>query len=204
MGFYSKYILPRYLNLTMRSKSFEQDRNDAASNASGQTLEIGFGSGFNLPYYKNVQKLFALDISKELFDLAQGKVQSASFPIEFIQASAEQIPLPDNSCDSVISTWSLCSIPHPETALKEIRRVLKPGGIFSFVEHGKSDKPFIAKIQNLCTPISKKLIGGCHMNRDIESLILSAGFTMQKIEKSTSGTKPLSYTYKGIAIPGSK
>ncbi len=184
----------------MKSKDFEKQRSDVAAQVTGDVLEIGFGSGLNLPYYKNISKLYALDPSKELFDLAADKIKSAAFPVEYLQASAEHIPVPDNAFDSIISTWSLCSIPHSETALKEMFRVLKPGGIFSFVEHGKSDKPFIQKVQNLCTPFSKLLIGGCHMNRDIEKLIVDAGFIMKKLDKTSSAAKPLGFTYKGVAI----
>ncbi len=125
---------------------------------------------------------------------------SVSFPVEHIEDSAEHIPLPDNSLDFVVSTWSLCSIPHPEIALKEVFRVLKSGGKFSFVEHGKSPKTFISKIQNLLTPVSRHVAGGCHMNRDIERLILDVGFEMQKIEKFSRKSKPLVFMYKGITV----
>ncbi len=200
MNFYNKYILPKYLNLKMKNRDLEKYRIDIASGASGTVLEIGFGSGLNLPYYTNVSKLYALDPSPELYDLALERIKKVSFPIEYLRASAVYIPLPDNYLDSVVSTWSLCSIPTPEIALKEVLRVLKPGGAFLFVEHGKSPRYLISKIQNLLTPLSKRITGGCHMNRDVENLIRNAGFEIQKIEKSVLRSKPLKFIYKGVAI----
>ncbi|MCX6716628.1 MAG: class I SAM-dependent methyltransferase [Candidatus Taylorbacteria bacterium] len=200
MNFYSKYFLPKYLNLRMSNKNLEKHRMDVVGKVSGAVLEIGFGSGLNLPYYKNVSKLYALDPVKELYKLAENNIRTASFPIEYIQASAESIPISNNSLDFVISTWSLCSIPHPEVALKEIFRVLKPNGKFSFIEHGKSPQNYICRIQNLLTPFSKRIAGGCHLNRDIEKLIRDAGFEVQKIEKFKEKSKPLSFIYKGVAI----
>jgi len=119
----------------MTKKDIEEQRSGVADRATGTVLEIGFGSGLNLPYYKNIKKLYAIDPSQELYDLAHNRITKATFPIEFIKTSAESIPLGDNSIDSVISTWSLCSISRPENALKEIHRVLRPGGKFIFVEH---------------------------------------------------------------------
>lgn len=184
----------------MKSTSLDKDRSDVAIQADGVVLEIGFGSGLNLPYYKNINKLYALDISQELYDLAQENISELSFPIEFIKSSAEDIPLSDNSIDSVVSTWSLCSIPNPSLALKEIFRVLKPDGKFSFVEHGKSPRSLVFKLQNFLTPASKRLAGGCHMNRDVEKLILNAGFEFEKLEKFAKSGQPLGFTYKGIGI----
>lgn len=184
----------------MKNKELVQHRINVVSELSGTGLEIGFGSGLNLSYYKNITKLYALDPSEELFEIARKNMASVSFPVEHIEDSAEHIPLPDNSLDFVVSTWSLCSIPHPEIALKEVFRVLKSGGKFSFVEHGKSPKTFISKIQNLLTPVSRHVAGGCHMNRDIERLILDVGFEMQKIEKFSRKSKPLVFMYKGITV----
>lgn len=184
----------------MRNNSLNQHRHDVVSELSGAGIEIGFGSGLNLPYYKRVTKLYALEPSKELYQIASNKIKKLSFPIENIQASAEKIPLPDNHFDFVISTWTLCSISHPEVALREVFRILKPGGKFSFIEHGKSPKAFPAKTQNILTPLSKRIAGGCHLNRDIEKLILEAGFEIEKLEKFTQKYRPLGFMYKGMAI----
>ncbi len=200
MSLYTKYILPKYLDWSMRQSTLKEYRREVASAVSGMGLEIGFGSGLNLPYYRNVTKLYALDPSEELYDFAAERIASAPFPVEHLPASAEQIPLPDNSLDFVVSTWTLCSIPHPDTALKEVLRVLKPGGIFSFVEHGRSPKTSIATIQSFLTPASKHLAGGCHLDRNIEKLIHDAGFDIQKLETFSPQSKPLRFTYKGVAM----
>ncbi|MDD5165229.1 MAG: methyltransferase domain-containing protein [Candidatus Pacebacteria bacterium] len=184
----------------MQSKDFKRHRIDVVSGLSGIGLEIGFGSGLNLPYYKSITRLYGLDPSKELYEMAHKNLQAVTFPIEQILGSAEHIPLPENSLDFVVSTWTLCTIPHPDLALKEVFRVLKPGGKFCFIEHGKSPKTFIWRIQNLLTPISKCIAGGCHLNRDIEHLIRDAGFKIQNLEKFSQGPKPLGFMYKGVGI----
>lgn len=193
-------MTPFFLDCAMKRKSFEKHRLAVAQAVSGVVLEIGFGSGLNLPYYRNVSKLYALDPSRDLFVLAKGRVEKAAFPVEFLQASAEQIPLADASVDAVVSTWTLCTIPHPEHALKEVLRVLKPGGVFSFIEHGHSPNRFVAMIQKWCTPFSKCFAGGCHLNREIEMLIHEAGFDIQKLDTFQEWPMPLVYMYKGVAI----
>lgn len=200
MSFYKKYILPNYLNWVMGNIDLKRYRIDVVSELSGVGLEIGFGSGLNLPYYKNVTKLYALDPSVELYEIARKNITTTSFPIVHIQDSAEHIPLPDNSLDFIVSTWTLCSIPYPEVALREVFRVLKTDGKFSFIEHGKSPKSYIFKIQNFLTPFSKKVAGGCHMNRDIEKLIHDAGFEIENIVKLPQKTKPLGFMYKGVVV----
>lgn len=200
MNIYKKYIFPKYLNWVMNNKDLVQHRKDTVSGLTGIGLEIGFGSGLNLPYYKNITKLYTLDPSTELYDIAKTNMSSVVFPTEHISASAMNIPLPDHSLDFTVSTWSLCSIPDPEQALKEVFRVLKSGGKFSFIDHGKSPKDIIHKVQNFLTPISKNIAGGCNLNRDIENLIISAGFEILKLEKFSLKRRPLAFLYKGIAI----
>ena len=128
------------------------------------------------------------------------KINLASFDVEYIQTGAENIPLPENSIDTVISTWSFCSISNPELALKEISRVLKTNGKFIFIEHGKSPGKTAARWQKLLTPVSKCLAGGCHMDREIDKLINNAGFEIQKLEKFRQRFNFLTFVYKGIAI----
>ena len=183
MNWYNKYILPKYLDLVMKNKDLKQHRQDVVSKLSGRGLEIGFGSGLNLPYYKNISHLYALEPATELYDLGSEAIRNADFTIEHLKNSAEYIFLPDNSLDFVVSTWTLCSIPQANSALMEIYRVLKPGGTFSFIEHGKSPKNLVSHIQNILTPASKVVAGGCHLNRDIEQLIIDANFQIQKLEK---------------------
>jgi ubiquinone/menaquinone biosynthesis C-methylase UbiE len=184
----------------MQNKNLEQHRITVVSGLSGTGIEIGFGSGLNLPYYKNITKLYALDCSEELYEIAKKNMENVSFPIEYLQASAEQIPLSDNRLDFVVSSLTLCSIHNPEQALKEIFRILKPGGKFSFFEHGKSPRKLIFTAQNLLTPLSTRIAGGCHLNRDIETLILDTDFDIQKIKKFYLKSKPLGCMYKGIAL----
>lgn len=183
----------------MGSSEIEKLRPGVISNASGIVLEIGFGSGLNVPYYKNTTKLYALDPSKELYELAREKITRLSFPVEYLQASAEKIPLDDSSIDSVVSTWTLCSIPRPEIALKEIARVLRKNGHFVFIDHGVSPKPFIHFLQNILTPFTKYFTGNCHINRDIKTLIENSGFKIQNLEQFHEKSKPLMYNYKGLA-----
>ena len=203
MNFYNKYILPKLLNYEMANKNFENERADVVEDASGIVLEIGFGSGLNLPFYKNISKLYALDPSSELYDLAVERVNNVKFPIEHIKASAENIPLDTSSVDTIISTWSLCSIPDPKLALSEMLRVLKPGGKFMFIEHGASPKKFIEKLQKIFTPFTKPFTGGCHMDRKIDKLITNAGFKIINMKNSEGRHKPLYYLYKGVAVKNS-
>ena len=200
MSFYSKYIFPKIIDSGMRPTDFNETRSAIANQASGVVLEIGFGSGYNLPFYKNTTKVYALEPSRELFDLAKDRVAKATFPVEYLQNSAEKIPLADNSIDTVISTWTLCSIPHVEEALREVYRVLKPKGRFVFVDHGRSPKHIIAVAQSLLTPLSRLLRGDCRLDRDIETLIAQAGFTFDKIDKAQEEGRPIMFSYRGVAV----
>lgn len=184
----------------MKKEALEEYRPGVVGSASGVVLEVGFGPGLNLPYYQNVTNLYAVDPSEELFKLAKEKIDKVSFPVKYFSVSAEQIPLADNSVDTVVSTWSLCSIPHPENALKEIFRALKPNGKFCFIEHGKSSNNFVATWQKILTPISKCVAGGCNMDREIERLIINAGFRMEKLKKIPQKNMPLTFMYQGVAI----
>ena len=199
MSFYSKHILPKFLDITMKSDMFDAHRKSTTATAKGVVLEIGSGSGLNFRYYKGISKLFALEPSREMHLLAKENMKELTFPVEYIESGAEDIPLPDASVDSVVSTWTFCTIPHPEKALAEIRRVLKPGGSFSFVEHGLSPRPFLSKLQSFITPAFKRISGGCHLDRDIERLIRGSDLNIERIEKFPIKLKPLNYMYKGFA-----
>ena len=172
-------------------------RPEVVREAKGVVLEVGFGSGLNIPYYAGIVKLYALEPYQEFYSLSEYRIKKAKFPVEHLTASAEKIPLEDNSVDSVVSTWSLCSIPHPEIALGEIMRVLKPGGIFTFIEHGHSPKNFISKAQNLLTPVWKHITAGCHLNRQIDVLVKNSGLKIQKLEKFEQKSGSLVFMYKG-------
>jgi ubiquinone/menaquinone biosynthesis C-methylase UbiE len=185
----------------MRSKVATAERRRVIPLASGTVLEVGVGSGLNLPFYgPKVQRLYALDPSRELWKMARKRVREVSFPVEFLAASAERIPLEDRSVDTVVSTWTLCTIPDPWLALSEMRRVLKPEGQLIFVEHGRSPDPGVEAWQNRFTPVWKRVAGGCHLNRPIDALIADAGFDIMQIERGyRRGPKPMAYLYKGLA-----
>ena len=184
----------------MTRKGLEWQRPSVVEQATGVVLEIGFGSGLNLPFYKNVDRLYALDPSQELYELAQKRIGWAAFPITQLRASAEAIPLVDNSVNAVVSTWSLCSIPHPHLALREILRVLKPNGKFVFIEHGKSPKNLVARIQRFLTPVWKSVAGNCHLDREMDQLISQTNLQIQKMEKFQQRLSPLIFMYKGTAV----
>lgn len=172
-------------------------RPEVIREARGVVLEVGFGSGLNIPYYAGIVKLYALEPYQEFYSLSESRIKKANFPIEHLRAPAEKIPLEDSSVDSVVSTWSLCSIPHPEIALSEIKRVLKPGGIFTFVEHGHSPNAFISKAQNLLTPAWKHITAGCHLNRQIDLLVNKSGLKIQRLKKFEQKRGSLVFMYRG-------
>ena len=197
---YNKYILPHLLNKGMRSTEFNDTRSKVVDPAHGTVLEIGFGSGYNLPFYKNVTKLYALEPSEELFEYAKERIKSSPFPVEYLKCSAEDIPLEDNSIDTVVSTWTLCSIPDLSKTLEEIHRVLKPGGKFLFAEHGKHSKKINSIIQRLITPITKYFTGNCHLDRKIDVEIKKSGLIIETIQMSPEDSRPLKFSYRGIAV----
>ena len=201
MSVYEKYVLPRLIHWAMRKKIATAERKRFIPLASGTVLEVGVGSGLNLPFYgPQVQKLYALDPSRALWKMARQRVREAPFPVEFLAASAERIPLEDMSVDTVVTTWTLCTIPDPLQALTEMRRVLKPEGRLIFVEHGHSSDPGVLAWQNWLTPVWERISGGCHLNRKIDDLIADAGFDITQIDRGYSrGPKPMTYLYKGFA-----
>ncbi len=168
---------------------------------SGEILEIGFGSGLNLPYYPpQVRRLLAVEPSDTAWKLAREAIEAAPFPVERLGETAESIPLPDASVDAAVSTWTLCTIPDAGRALREVRRVLRPGGIFRFLEHGRSDEPRVARWQDRLTPLQKRLAGGCHINRPIGRLLEGAGFAREEMETFYARRpKSVFFFYQGTA-----
>lgn len=201
MGIYEKYVLPRLIDLSMRNKAVMLERARFVPLASGEVLEVGIGSGLNIQFYgAKVEKLCALDPSLELQEMARRRAKTAPFPVEFLEGSAERIPMEDHSFDTVVTTWTLCTIPNPVKALKEIKRVLKPDGQLIFVEHGRSPDSRVLAWQNGLNPLWNRIGGGCNLNRKIDDMIVEAGFRITEIERAYSrGPKPFTFLYKGLA-----
>jgi ubiquinone/menaquinone biosynthesis C-methylase UbiE len=201
LNFYERWILPRLIDLAMRNKEVKRYRRKVIPPAAGEVLEIGAGSGLNLPFYgSQVQRLHALEPSQALLRMASRKLPGAAFEVELLRGSAEEIPLADRSIDTVVTTWTLCSIPDVAKALREARRVLKPGGSLLFVEHGHAPDASVAAWQRRIEPLWKPLAGGCHLTRRIDRLIREAGFEIVELENEyLKGPRPLTYTYCGRA-----
>ena len=199
--FYDRYILPRLMDLAMRNRVLDRHRRRAIALAQGRVLEIGVGSGLNLALYgPEVDRVCAIDSSAELLRLAAKRIGDAPVPVSPARASAELLPFGDRVFDTVVTTWTLCSVADPALALSEVRRVLKPGGRLVFVEHGLSPEPRVARWQRGLTPCWKCIGGGCHLDRAIDDLIRAAGFRLETIETGyTEGPKPWAFLYQGWA-----
>jgi ubiquinone/menaquinone biosynthesis C-methylase UbiE len=203
MGFYSDVILPRICDLSMRNKQLLPFRQRVIDAAEGRVLEIGVGSGLNLAFYRPpVREVLALEPAPRLMTMARGASHRASTPVSFLEASAEAIPLEQHCVDTIVTTWTMCSIPHAATALAEMRRVLRPGGKLLFVEHGLAPDEGVRRWQDRLTPAWRCISGGCHLNRPIASMIEGAGFRIDRIETGyIPGPKPLTFMYEGSARP---
>lgn len=203
MSFYDKYILPSFLNCACGSKPIKYQRSKVVPLAEGVVLEVGIGSGLNIPYYDStkISAIIGLDPSEELNNMAKKVAADKGLEVDFILGSAEAIPLPDNHVDSVLVTYTLCTIPDALSASKEMRRVLKPDGKMIFCEHGLAPDASVAKWQTRIDPYWEKIAGGCHLNRDIPQLIHSAGFNIQSMEQMYLPSTPkfAGYNYWGVA-----
>ena len=203
MGFYQDQIVPLLINLTMRRRDLAAYRSRVVPAADGRVLEIGIGSGLNLPFYsRNVEHLIGLDPSPKLLSMVRRNLRPDTPSIELIEGSAEAIPLENNSVDTVVTTWTLCSIPDARRALREMHRVLRPTGRLLFIEHGRAPEPNVRWWQDRLTPAWKRIGGGCHLNRAIQNLIADAGFQFDRFETGyMRGPKPLAFMYEGNARP---
>ena len=204
MGFYAQYVLPRLIDLSMRNKEAARLRAEWIPHARGEVLEIGIGSGLNLPFYSpEVQRVYGVDPSVELQRMARKRVAARRLPVEFLsQSAAEPLPLPNESVDTVVVTWTICSIPNVDQALQQMKRVLRPSGRLIFLEHGRSPDPSVVAWQDRLTPLWKTFTGGCHLNRKVDELITAAGFQIAELKTCyLSGPRPMSYIYQGFAQP---
>lgn len=175
--YYQQRIFPHVLNQVMQTPSMMEGRAELIKKIRGEVLEIGFGTGLNLPFYQAVDQLYALEPNPDVYRLAQKRIFDTPFHIQHIQASAEKLPFADHSVENIVSTWTMCSIADLTQALQEIHRVLKPEGNLHLIEHVQyHDNSTLKKLQDLLTPIQKVLADGCHLNRNIELELLNAGF----------------------------
>jgi ubiquinone/menaquinone biosynthesis C-methylase UbiE len=203
VNLYERWILPRLLDLVMRNKEVTRFRARLVPQARGATLEVGIGSGLNLPFYgERIERLVAVDPSEELLRMAKRRARGAAIPIEFIPHTAEALPLADASVDTAVFTFTLCTIPDPLKALREARRVLKPSGELLFAEHGLAPDASVRRWQRRLNPLWRRVAGGCNLDRKIDELIGAAGFRFVGLETEyAKGPRPMSYIYIGRARP---
>jgi ubiquinone/menaquinone biosynthesis C-methylase UbiE len=203
MGFYERNIVPHFINCACASKPIRRQREKIVPNASGTVLEIGIGTGLNLPFYdaNKVDRLIGLDPSEKSWELAGKRAAELDFEVEFIGLPSEEIPLDENSVDTVLVTFSLCTIPDPISALKGMGRVLRPGGRLLFAEHGRAPDEGVRKWQDRIEPVWKKIAGGCHLSRDIPALLDAGGFAVNELEQMYLPSTPrfAGYNYWGTA-----
>ena len=202
MGLYADQILPRAINLVLRGGEFAGPRARAAAGLDGEVLEIGFGSGLNIPYYPaGLTLVRAVDPAAAGRQLAARRAAACAVPIEYAGSDAQTLPACEASVDSVLSTWTLCTIPDAARALAEIRRVLRPGGAFCFVEHGLAPDARVARIQQRLTPFQRRVAGGCHLDRRIDQLVAAAGLELTRLDTyHMRGPRALGYTFEGVAV----
>ena len=203
MSLYDRWILPRVLDVVMRNREMTRYRSGLVPKARGVVLEVGIGSGLNLPFYgPQVERLHAIDPSEELLRMARKRAKSIPFPVECFARSGEAIPIDDHCVDTVLTTFTLCTIADPLAALREMRRVLRPTGRLLFAEHGLAPDRSVQRWQQRCTPVWKRIAGGCNLDRKMDDLIGTAGFHIAELKvEYAKGPRPLSYIYAGSARP---
>lgn len=202
MGLYSRHVLPRLLDYAMRDKPIMRQRGKVVPLAHGRVLEIGIGSGLNLSFYDKakVDKVLGLDPSPELQVMARRRADEAGVDVDWMALSGERIPLPDQSIDSIVITYTMCTIPDVHSALLEMGRVLKPGAHLYFSEHGVAPDESVRRWQNRLNPLWGRIAGGCHINRDVPKMLEAAGFRLDQIDTMyLPGPRPLTFNYWGIA-----
>lgn len=204
MGFYDKFLLPRVVHFVCGQNPAMKQRAKVVPLARGKVLEIGIGSGLNIPYYDpaRVSHLWGVDPSREMWGLAEKNAKTHDIDAEFIESCAEHLPLDDNSADTVVMTYTLCTIPHVNSALDEVRRVLKPGGELLFCEHGEAPDENVRRWQQRMNPVWKRVGGGCNLNRPISQMLEASGFKSKDLQTMyIPGWKPACFNYWGSARP---
>lgn len=203
-GWYERHLLPYVIDIACGLKPVRQQREKVVPLAQGEILEVGIGTGLNLAHYDKakIRRIVGLDPAMEMHRLARKRMKKAGLAVELVGLSAERIPFEDGRFDTVLVTYTLCSIPEPVAALKEMRRMLKPGGKLIFCEHGLAPDASVRKWQDRLTPLWSRLGGGCHLNRDIPALLSEAGLRSADMQTMyLPGPRPLTYNYWGTAFP---
>lgn len=201
MGWYDRHVLPKLIDMACSQKPMQQLRGRYVPRASGDVLEIGIGSGLNLPFYGSaVSSITGLDPAAELTSKARERAADLQRPVHVLGVSGEEIPADDQRFDTLVCTWTLCSIPNVYAALREMHRVLKPGGRLYFIEHGRAPDPGVVKWQHRLEPLWKKIGGGCHLTRQADELIQDAGFRIGEIDRGYEpGPRFAAFMTHGVA-----
>lgn len=208
MGLYARHVFPWLIDKLMARDVLEAQRRIVLAEAQGTVLEIGFGTGLNAPHYsKQAKQLWVLDTNPGMYARARRRADAAAVPVSFLAPESPfELPLGDASCDTVVSTWTLCSVPAPARTLAEVHRVLRPGGRFVFIEHGRAPEARLAKWQRRMNCISRRIGDGCHLDRDFTALLASSPLAVERCETFYMPDTPRigGFTYRGWALkPGS-
>jgi len=203
MDFYDRYLLPKLVHMACSQKPSRRQREKVVPLAAGRVLEIGIGTGLNIPFYdpEQVTHLWGLDPSAEMWSIAQKNARDHHLDVEFIHSGAEAIPLDNNSVDTAVMTYTLCSIPDSHVAMAEIRRVLKPGGKLIYIEHGRAPDEGVLRWQNRLNPLWKVFSGGCNLNRPVPEILEQSGFRSANMQTMylPGSWRPAAFNYWGTA-----
>ena len=203
MGFYDDRVLPHVINVVMNTKQTRRIRGRVCAELKGEVLEIGFGTGHNLPYLPaDVTRLLAVEPSGHSVELARERIATTPIDVEVVGLDGQRLPVDDESVDAVLCTWSLCTIPDGVAAVREARRVLRPGGRFHFIEHGAAPDTKVRRWQDRLNPIQNRIGGGCNLNRDIAGIIEAGGLSVTKLDRYYNAGEPKAFgaMYEGIAV----
>jgi SAM-dependent methyltransferase len=203
MGWYDDHVLPRVINVVMDNKQMRRIRGRVCAGLAGEVVEIGFGTGLNLPFLPpTVTRLHAVEPSGLGVRLARQRIDGTVAPVEVVGLDGQRLPLADASVDAALCTWTLCTIPDAVAAVREVRRVLRPGGTMHFVEHGASPHPRVRRWQDRLNGLQRRTAGGCNLNRDIPAIVEAGGLTVEQLDTYyAKGTpKPLGWEFEGVAV----